>query len=379
MKLKISLLILAITISGCFQSSINLDVKKATSVNSMFGENESRNFYLPVSISDSLKLLWEASINGGFPNSSVTTYENYVFVNDLSGRIYCFSADSGKTEGKLKYSNGAVYTTPVINNGVVIFAVAHSDENTSDLYYYDFREGETLFDKEIKGRILTEIIKTVDGIIFNTEDGKVFKYDFNGNKEWEYKTDSRVHSSPALGNNIVVFGNDDGEIIGINSKLGSLIYREKIGNPFFGGASVDGNMVYIGNDNGFIYALNLSDGKVIWKYDAGSRIIMVPAFDKNDLIVGNLKGELFSLKKETGELNWKTDTRGLLNATPLITDNEIILPDLNRSLHFIDVKSGEILKTMDLEGKCKLSPVIYRNKLYIGYDDGILRAYEFVN
>ena len=297
MKLKISLLILTLTIGGCFPSSISLDVKKVSSSHSMFGENESRNFYLPLTISDSLKLVWESSINGSFPNSSVTTYEDYVFINDLSGRIYCFNADSGKTEGKLKYNDGAVYTTPVVNDGIIIFAVAHSDENTSDLFYYDFRDGNTLYDKEIKGRILTEIIKTEDGIIFNTEDGRVFKYDFNGYKQWEFETNSRVHSSPALGNNIIVFGNDDGEIIGINSKLGNLIYSEKIGKPFFGGAAIDGNTVYIGNDGGFIYALNLSDGKVIWKYETGSRIIMVPAFNKNDLIFGNLKGELFSFKK----------------------------------------------------------------------------------
>ena len=379
MKLKISLLILTITISGCFPSSINLDVKKASSTNSMFGENESRNFYMPISISDSLKLLWENSINGSFPNSSVTTYGNYIFINDLSGRVYCFNADSGKSEGKLKYSDGAVYTTPVIRNGIVIFAVAHSDENTSDLYYYDFREGKTSFDKEIKGRVLTELIRTDDGIIFNTEDGKVYSYDFNGYKQWEYETGSMVHSSPAIGNNTVVFGNDDGEIIGNNSKLGSLVYKEKIGKPFYGGAAVNGNTVYIGNDDGFIYALNISNGKVIWRYNTGSRIIMVPAVNKNDLFVGNLVGEFFSLKKETGELNWKIETKGLLNASPLVTDNIILVPDLNKSIHFLDVKSGEILKTMNLEGRCKLSPVIYKDKLYIGYDDGILRAYEFVN
>ena len=378
MKLKILFIILLLIISGCAASVINLDVKKTSSSYSMFGKNESRNFYLPVSISDSLKLKWEAEINGSFPNSSVTAYENYVFINDLSGRVYCFDAGTGKVAGKLKHS-GAVFTTPVIKDGIVIFAAAHSDENASDLCYYDFREGELLFAKEITGRILTEIIKTDEGVIFNTEDGKVFKYDFNGEELWGYDTKSRVHSSPALGNNIIVFGNDDGEIIGINSKLGNLVYKEKIGEPFFGGTTIDGNTVYVGNDDGYIYALNLTTGKVKWKYDTGWRIIMVPAFNNTDLFVGNLKGELLSLKKETGELNWKTATGGLLNATPLITENIIVLPDLDRSFHLIDVQNGEIISTTWLDGRSKLSPVIYNDLLYIGYDNGILRAYEFVN
>lgn len=378
MKNVIPIIALITVIQSCAPSSIYLDVKKVSSSNSMFGKSETRNFYLPVSIGDSLKLKWEAEINGSFPNSSITTYENYIFINDLSGRIYCFDFETGKMSGLLRNS-GAVYTTPVINEGVVIFASAHNDENISDLYYYDFREGKLLYEKEVPGRIMTEIIKVQNGIIFNTENGKVFKYDFNGAKEWEYDTGSMIHSSPALGNNIIVFGNDNGEIIGINSKSGSLKYREKIGESFFSGAAVDDDIVYIGNNNGSLYVLNLSTGKIIWEYDTKWRIVMVPAFNDTDLFVGNLKGEFFSVKRKTGELNWKTETGGVLNATPLVTQNIIVLPDLNKSFHLIDVKNGEILKTIELEGRCKLSPVIYNDVLFIGYDNGVLRAYEFVN
>lgn len=378
MKNIIPFIMFVIAIQGCVPSSIFLDVKKVPSSNSMFGKSEGRNFYLPFSITDSVKLKWKAEINGSFPNSSITTYENYIFVNDLSGRIYCFDFDTGKRAGVLKYS-GTVYTTPVIQEGIVIFVVTHTDENISDLCYYDFRNGELLYEKEIPGRIMTELIKVEGGIIFNTENGKVFKYDFFGEKLWEYDTGSIIHSSPALGKAIIVFGNDNGEIIGVNSEQGTLKYKKEIGVSFFGGPSIDGNTVYIGNDNGSIYAINLLTGEIIWKYNTGWRIVMVPAFNETDLFAGNLKGEFFSIKKETGELNWETTTGGLLNATPLVTQNIVVLPDLNKSFHMIDVNSGEILKTVELEGRCKLSPVIYNDLLFIGYDNGILNAYELIN
>ena len=378
MKNLIPIVILIGLIHGCVPSSISLDVKKVLSTYSMFGKNEGRNFYMPLSIGDSLKLKWSAEINGGFPNSSVTTYGNYVFVSDLSGRIYCFNVETGKRAGLLRYS-GAVYTTPVIHKGVVIFAVAHTDEDISDLYCYDFREGKLQYEKKISGRIITEIIKAEDGIIFNTENGKVFKLDLLGGKLWEYDTESIIHSSPALGKGIVVSGNDNGEIIGINSEHGTLKYRKKIGESFFGGATVDRNTVYIGNDNGSIFALNLSTGEIIWRYNTDWRVAMIPAFNETDLFAGNLKGEFFSIKKETGELNWESTTGGLLNATPLITQNIIVLPDLNKSFHLIDLKSGKILRTVELGGRCKLSPVIYDDLLFIGYDNGVLNAYEFIN
>ena len=377
-KYTFSFLLIVFLLYGCTPSSIKLDTKKGLSSYTMFGKTGSREFYVPVSVGESISLKWEAEINGSFPNSSVTSYDNYIFINDLSGRVYCFDASNGKVIGALKHS-GAVYTTPVIDENNIIFAAAEDDENISVLCYYNFSTAKMLYEKEIPGRVMTEFIKTDNEVIFNTENGKVFCYNLLGEKVWEYDTKTKTHSSPALGNNIIVFGNDDGEIIGLNAKEGKLLFKEKIGESFFCGATVDNHTVYIGNDNSNLYALELSTGKIKWKFDTGSRITMVPVYNKTHIIIGNLKGELYSVNKETGKLNWRTNTRGVLNASPLLTENIIILPNLNESYHFVDVKTGEIKNTYLLEGRGKLTPVIFNDVLYIGYDNGIVRAYEFSN
>jgi len=378
MKNFFNLLLVFTLLYGCNPSSIKIEKKKDISSYTMFGKTGSREFFIPISIGDSISLKWEAEINGSFPNSSITSYGNYIFINDLSGRVYCFDASNGKTAGVLRYS-GAVFTTPALTETNLIFAISDDDESLSYLNYYNFLTGKLLNEIEIPGRIMTELIKTDKEIIFNTENGKVFNYNLSGERLWEYETKTILHSSPALGNNIIVFGNDDGEILGINAKQGTLLYKEKIGDSFFCGATVENNTVYIGNDNGNLYSLELSSGIVKWKFDTGSRITMVPVFNETHIIVGNLKGELFSIKKETGKLNWRTNTKGVLNASPLLTENIIILPDLNECYHFIDVKTGDIINTLLLEGRGKLSPVIFNDVLYIGYDNGILRAYEFIN
>jgi len=363
---------------GCTPSSIKLGTKKGLASYNMFGKNGARDFTLPVTVGHNILLKWESEINGSFPNSSVTTYDNYVFINDLSGRVYCFDATDGKVIGALKH-DGAVYTTPVIDGNNIIFAAAEGDNNLSLLYYYNFLTGKMLFEKEIPGRIMTEMIKTEQGLYFNTENGMLFCYNLSGEKIWEFNTKARTHSSPALGNNIIVFGNDNGEIVGIRAKDGKLLYKEKTGEAFFCGASIDGNTIYIGNDNGNLYAIDLMTGKIIWQFDTGSRIAMTPAFNLTHVIIGNLKGELFSIDKLTGNLHWRTNTRGVLSASPLLTENMIILPDLNEAYHFVDLKKGEILNTYLIEGRGKLTPVIFNEVLYIGYDNGIVRAYEFTD
>jgi outer membrane protein assembly factor BamB len=378
MKYTFSFLLILFLFYGCTPSSIQLDTKKGLSSYTMFGKTGSRDFFNPVTIGDSISLKWEAEINGSFPNSSITGYDDFIFINDLSGRVYCFNADNGKTIGALRY-NSAVYTTPIIDENNVIFASSEDDENISWLYYYNFAKGDLFKEKEIPGRVVAELTKAEDKILFNTENGKVYCYDLLGEKLWEYETKTRVHSSPAVSNNVMVFGNDNGEVIGLNAEQGTILYKEKIGESFFCGASVDGNTVYIGNDNGNLYALELSTGKVRWKFNTGARITMIPVFNKTHVIIGNLKGELYSINKETGKLTWRTNTKGVLNASPLLTENIIILPDLNESYHFIDVKTGEIKNTYPMEGRGKLTPVIFNDVLYIGYDNGIVRAYEFIN
>ncbi len=372
----IILIIILLMIGGCATSKIKYDVKKDNNPYVMYGEIPSRNFYVPVVFSDSLNKKWEADINGTFPNSSVSIYSNLVFANDLSGRIYCFNIDNGKKVGKLKFGSG-VYTTPVLNNFDVIAVSAERKDNESILQYYNYSEAKLEKEVTIKGRVISELIKVDDGIIFNTDKGNVYKYNFNGYQEWKCETNEFTHTSPALKDNIIVLGNDNGKIIGVDAIKGKLLYKVKIGKPFFASPTIIGKTVFIGNDDGNLYAINLSTGKINWSFDTGGRIIMTPASDGNNVYIGNLKGDFFSIDIKSHLLNWKTKYDGAFNTTPLVSENLILQPGIDRNLLFINKENGDIVKTKSFDGRLKLTPVYFRNTLFIGYDDGILEAYEF--
>ena len=210
-----------IFIGGCAPSLIKLETYKDDDPYSQYGKSSQREFYYDQAISLNLTEKWESQINGGFSNSSVTVYDSAVFVNDLSGRIYCFSIVTGKTLGQLKYK-GSIFTTPIIHESFLIFALVNNNENTSTLIYYDFKLGKEIASVEIIGRITVEMLKVNDGIILISETGHVHKYDFSAKLIWEYETKSFVHSSPASDNKYVVFGNDDGEIIWIDARNGNI-------------------------------------------------------------------------------------------------------------------------------------------------------------
>ncbi len=376
---KIFFISITLFIAGCARSIIKYTALEDEDPFQMFGKNPSREFFVPVNLSDSLVLKWESDMHGSFPNSSVSIYENLVFINDLSGRIYCYNIETGKQVGKLKYTKGAVYSTPLPFRSIVIFPVARENENYTELVYYDYQNAKEIELIEIPGRVLTNLLTLDDELIFTTEIGAVYRYNNLGVKIWETHTRVPTRSNPALQNNLFVFGNDNGEIIAIDASNGDSVYVKQIGNGIQCGITINENVIYCGNENGNLYAINLDDGEIIWQFNSGARILMTPAVDSEYVYFGNLNGNFYSINKKTGKQNWQTDFRGVLNSTPLVANNKIILPDVLFEVHLLNKSNGKIIKSIELEGRAKLSPVYYRNLLFIGFDAGIIRAYEFID
>ncbi len=369
------LILSGLAVNGCLPSLIKVEVTKDPTAYTTFGKTQERDFYLPVTIGDSLVEKWEASINGGFTNSSVTAYDSCVFINDLSGWVTCFNIITGKRLGQFK-EKGAVYSSPVIHDNILIFPIVLNNDNFTDLFFYNYKTGDSLSKIKVEGKITNQLIKTEKGIIFLTVDGTAAEYDFYGTKIWETDLDTKCHSSPSSNGKYIFFGNDDGYVILLNQQNGKLIYKKKIGDSFYGASTIKGNTGYIGDNAGDIFAVDITSGKVKWKFNSGSRIFAVPVVNKNFVFIGNLGGKLFSLNKENGKLNWQADPGGVIDATPLLTNNYLIVPDLSGKLFFVDSKSGKIKKEYTLPGHVRTSPVYIKNLLFVGCDNGILKAYE---
>lgn len=370
-------LFLLISLGGCGKSLIKIMVRVDDNPYPMFGGTAERNFFVPVTVSDSLVLKWENSVHGSFTTSSVTIYDEFVFTSDLGGRIYVLNINDGSKVGMLK-SKDAIYSAPIIFKSLVVYAVAEEKYNISEIIIYNFKTGKEIYYEEIYSRVLSEMIAINDGFIFLTESGRINRYDLTGKSIWQTKTNVTTRGSPSLKDSVIIFGNDDGEVITVDLENGNIINREMVGGIFTGAPSIDSDIAYISNNNGIIYAFDLKSAKIIWQHDTGARIIMSPAIDDENLIVGNLRGSLYSFNKYDGTLNWGQQYKGVFNTTPLLTNNRIILPDLFRALYIINKNTGVPNKIYLLDGRAKLSPVYFDNLLFIGYDRGVLGAYEFV-
>ena len=92
---KFIMFILILLIAGCATSLIRTAAHKDEGAYTAFGKDPGRQFFINERVTDSLSLKWQNDANGSFTNSSVLVYDSLVFVNDLSGRIFCYNFADG--------------------------------------------------------------------------------------------------------------------------------------------------------------------------------------------------------------------------------------------------------------------------------------------
>jgi len=341
----------------------------------MFGKVPHRNFYEDVSISDSLELIWKAETNGSQSNTSFIINNDFLFVSDLSGRIYGFNINSGNSYGFYKYS-GSITVAPIINKLRIYFAVNLKTENYSLFVMKDISNGKTLNETKIKGSVNSEMLKLKDGIVVLSDRGELIKFNYAGMKIWSIETKVSTHSITASDENIIIFGNDRGEIFIVSSIDGKILLREKISENNINGITLDNDTAYFSDSSGRLFSFNVQTKKINWVFNSKSNIVTLPVFNSKNIFIGNLSGKIFSIFKSDGKLKWSIDTKGIINCTPLLLSNFLIQPDFNKKIYFINPENGEIKKTLEFDARVKLSPVYYNGFILFGVDRGQIFAYK---
>lgn len=372
-------LLVLIFISGCARSIIKITVPKDDNTIRQFATTGERNFFIPTEIGDSLKILWERDVHGSFNNSSFIFFDSTIVVHDLGGRIHTFNIHTGKQTGVLKYK-GAVFSTPIVFGFNMVIALVQNNENKTELIFYDFFNGKELKTVDIPGKVINQMLIIENDFIIVTENGLIKRFSSRGDEIWSKEFDVFIHCNPAYSNGRLFLGNDKGEFLCINANSGELIYKKELGSAFNSGVTINNSIAYLGDDRGLLYALNTNDGSIEWQYPTGSRILMNPAADGNNIFVANLSGNIFSINMKNGSLNWQKSFNGaVFNSTPLITIDRIIISNLFQSVLFLNKTNGEVKKEIKLNNRAKMTPAMRDNILFIGFDNGMVRAYEIVN
>ncbi len=339
-----------------------------------FGYDSSRNFYIRSDLKLPLKQKWEVELEAGISHSSITSISNFVCVADLKGNVYFLNPEIGRILSKISLKQ-PILTSVIVRERDLIISLAETKNKKSQLVLYDLLNGKVKKTFEVEGSIERELVLHKDFLIATTTSGRIYSLKYDLNKIWEIQLNEELNCHPASSNNLFVTVSLKGNLFLVDMMIGKVLKKIKISSGVNSGISISNNLIYFGNSDGNFYCFTL-DGSKVWQEKLKASVKAIPSIDDSSVFIGDLLGNVYAFDNKTGKKKWETSFGGMINNSILVLNNQLIVPDSKGFIYVLEKLDGGLVQKIELKGRVKFSPVLVKNKVFIGYDDKKIAAYE---
>ncbi len=261
----------------------------------------------------------------------------------------------------------------------------------------------------------------VDGVVYIGDlDGSVFALNLaDGQKKWEYETDSCFIAPPAVRAGRLYIGDIDGRFHCLDTASGKPLWGFESQAEIDGSANFHGEHVLFGSQDATLYCLDAASGKLIWKHaiddqircaptiveghafvagcDSRLHVIDVatgtekasveidsptgvtPAADKNLVYFGTEAGSFFCVDWQKAVVAWKFDSpeqSQAFRSSPALTPQAVLFGGRDKRLHALNPQTGEALWSYVAKSRIDSSPVVVGQRAFFGSGDGRLTAVD---
>ena len=232
------------------------------------------------------KKIWRFKTNG-YVTSSPVIANGIVYFGSTDGSCYALDARNGRF--RLNYhAYSLVLSPPAVNNGVVYFT------NSGILYALDGKARNWPYERYLRplwiqlwafriaptpppisgpiwqmGLVIDpnatrlRLVANSDGApivtdsnIYTTGDNLVYSIDKTTRKfQWIFKTKDDIESSPALANNVLYIGSNDGRLYAIDAGNGTKLWDFATGGKITSSPAFADGVIYFSSNDGKLYAI----------------------------------------------------------------------------------------------------------------------------
>ncbi len=308
-------------------------------------------------------LLWSYQTNGEV-YSSPAIANGIVYVGSEDGWMYAFQASTGAL--LWKFETGAeIMGSPAVANGVVYFG-------SDDTYVYavNATTGSQIW--KIETTTLSGLIQgsptVAEGVVY-IGSGDHYLYALNaatGATNWRFHANGEVQSSPAVVNGIVYVGSSDYSMYAINASTGTQVWRYGTSSYVFSAPAVANGLVYFGSWDHNVYAVNALTGVLSWYRQTGGKVQSSPAVAHGIVYVGSEDNYLYALDGSSGDLQWKYETGDQVVSSPALAGGFVYVGSSDKNVYAINAITGTVAWSHTTPDQIWGSPAIVDGVLYIG-------------
>lgn len=184
-------------------------------------------------------------------------------------------------------------------------------------------------------------------------------------------------SSPALVDEVLYLGCNDGNMRAVNAASGSVLWSFSTVCGICGEPAVDSTTVYFGGQDGYVYALERATGQREWSSGLGFHIFSDTGILCDSLILsGNSMGKVCALDSRTGQPVWDHEIGGIVLG-PAVVDTLAIFTSESGVTAVFDCQ-GEILWTATHTNQAS-APSADSTAVYVAYSGGMVRKFDIAN
>jgi len=337
----------------------------------MNGGTASRTNYYPLSLNLPLELQWVEKASSAI-GKTLLAVDSVLYFGTLDGHLNAYSMSDGR---RLDAKRFRYHLTPAYENGNIIIALRYG-ENT--LYNVNLKAGKMIWYTDA-GDINSEPLVTANGVVVAALYNHIDLYAIGQKtKLWTFETDDQIQSSPALADDNIIFGSDDGYIYSLDHIHGNLKWQVKTeasvqSTPSY---AEELDRVFVGSSDQRLYALDANSGRIEWTYEVSGQIFNGIAFSDNRVIFGSTDRHVYCMDAINGNLEWKFKANSVISTNPLIAKDMVIFGSLDKNLYILSLKDGSILWTRELKGRIRTSPVVWGDYLFCASENNYLYAFK---
>lgn len=324
---------------------------------------------------DTVAVAWTYRTGAPIVSSPVVA-DNRVVVGSNDNRVHAVDAATGALLWTFPTSDD-VEAPPLAIDGRVFVGSADGT-----LHAIDAVSGEGLWTYATDDRILggANYFRRADGrmlVLVGSYDRKLHCVDAaTGEGVWAVETENYVNGTPAVFEDVVVFGGCDGVLHVVDAESGDTRRDVPLGKDVYVASSVavDLGTAYVAHVDNACVAVGIRSGQVEWTFEAEDGYFSSPALAADRVVVGGRDRFLRALDRASGEVLWSYACRAALDSSPVIAHDRVVVGSEDGRIYAVDLESGTSIWELSLGGAITASVAVAGGLIFVGCEDGTLYA-----
>jgi outer membrane protein assembly factor BamB len=325
---------------------------------------------------------WETII-GGAVQSRLVRAGDLLYLPSMGGDLVALRAADGAEAFRVK-TDGPVYATPHVENGVVYFT-----STDHHVYAADANTGDVKWKTKTGGAVLGGATVAQGIVCAGSVDTKIYGLDAKtGVIRWTVDGNNMYQSKPATDGVHFFVGGWDNRFRCIDAATGKEKWVLKLGksarndtfsafSPAIASPAIGDGLVYISTNDGILHALRIEDGSEAWRIDWQKMGYSSPLFHDGRIYCAlSDEGKVFCADAKTGAILWIAETGSVIYDSSFCFGNgNVFVGCVDGTFNAIRAADGKVLWQYRLgPGHVLASPVADEEHVYISSMSGKVTA-----